>query len=377
MSVAPRHGMIIHFGMHKTGTSSIQESLFRGLSDPRFYYVNFGMPNASNGVTMCFRTDLERYGPVRKSGVRQRKLAALKGDALERFASELEASGARIAVISGEHIGKLSASELRSMQEFLKARGRDDLAPIAYVRRPKEYMESAFQQRVRNGLGALVAERLFPEYRERFAKFDAAFGRDRVQLALFDTGSFPGGCVVRDFCTRASIDFKAEDVVRVNEAISLPALSLLYTYRKLGPGFGVGPRVLLENKLLVNELRTLPGPKVRLHSSLVGPVIDARREEIAWMEARLGVSLKEDIAAQDDGAIRSEEDLLKYAPETLRWLGEKLGADHAARWRPDMAPSEVAEWMHALRLKLAPVTPKAAERGRGRHGDKPRLQRAI
>lgn len=370
------HGMIIHFGMHKTGTSSIQESLFRGLSDPRYYYVNFGMPNASNGISMCFRTDLERYGPLRKTGVRERKLALLRENAIRRLGSELEESGGRIAVVSGEHIGKLSEAELRAMQEFLKARGRDSLLPIAYVRRPKEYMESAFQQRVRNGLGALAAERLYPEYRERFTKFDAVFGKDNVQLAVFDPGRFSDGCVVRDLCRRTGIDFRAADVIRVNEAISLPALSLLYTYRKLGPGFGTGPRVLLENRLLINELRTLAGPKVRFHSSFVAPVIQARRGETEWMETRLGGSLQEDLGAQDDSAIRSEEDLLRYSPEALEWLAGKLGPEWARRWHPAPSPSEVAEWVHALRLKLTSVNLEPAQR-RGRHRDEPSLQREL
>jgi hypothetical protein len=353
MSLEARDDLVVHFGMHKTGTSSIQESLFRRLADKRFYYVNFGIPNASNGVTMCFRTDLERYGPLRKTGVTAEKLASRRAEALRRLSSEIEASAGRAAVISGEHIGKLSDAELRDMRKFLVERGRRTLLPIAYVRRPKEYMESAFQQRVRGGLGRLNAERLFPEYRQRFAKFDTVFGRDNVRLSVFDPGRFPGGCVVRDFCARVGIEFSAEEVIRVNEALSLPALSLLFAYHRFGPGFGVGPRVLQENRLLVERLRQLPGPKPRLHSALVAPVIERRRDEIEWMEARLEASLGEELAAHDEGAVRSEADLLKFSAESLHWLAQQLGPEHVRRCHPAMSPEEVAAWVHLLRLRLS------------------------
>jgi hypothetical protein len=127
----------------------------------------------------------------------------------------------------------------------------------------------------------------------------------------------------------------------------------LFAYRKFGPGFGVGPTVLRENRRLASRVAKLSGPKLRLHSSLVAPVIAERREDIEWMEARLGVSLAEDLAAHDEGAIRSEEDLLRFSPETLQWLAEQLGGDYVQRWRPRMGPREVADWMHQLRMQLA------------------------
>ena len=40
-------GCVFHFGMHKTGSSSIQNSLYHGLGDPAFHYADLGQPNAS------------------------------------------------------------------------------------------------------------------------------------------------------------------------------------------------------------------------------------------------------------------------------------------------------------------------------------------
>jgi nucleoid DNA-binding protein len=347
---------ILHFGMHKTGSSSIKASLFRNLADEHFHYVHLdGHASVSSNIATGFMEDPMRFHVHVKLGLSTGELRELRARSVERLKSELRAAGGRTSILSSEVIGYLHEPELRDMCGLIAAEGGAPVA-VGYVRRPKELMESGFQQTIKGGLedfrGSLRWGKV-PNYPARLGKFDAVLGQDNVRLWLFDPASFPDGCVVRDFCSRLGIDFPAGSVLRVNEGISLPALSLLYAYRKFGPGYGTGPHVIRENRLLVERVSTLPGPKLRLHSSLVAPVLRRRREEIAWLEARLGTSLAEDIAAHDDGAVRSEEDLLKFTPEALQWLAGELGAESSARWRPDMSPRDVADRVHRLRVKLA------------------------
>lgn len=344
--------VVVHYGMPKTGTSSIQESLFRRLSDPRFYYLKLGRSNASIPIATAFKGDAADFHFHVKSGTSADALRKHRAGVLENLDAELKLAGERTPILSGEAISGLKESEFRQLCGALTRQRKAAVTAVGYVRRPKEYMESTFQQRVKSGEPGFDMPRVFPRYRARFAKFDAALGKENVGIWLFDPSRFRDKCVVQDFCARLGIQFRAQDVTRTNEALSLPALSLLYAYRKFGPGYGVGPNVIEENRRLIRHVRSLGGLKLRLHSSLVAPVIEARREEIEWMEARLGASLAEDISANDAEAIRSEEDLLKFTPDTLRWLAGELGEEHAGQWRPDMSPLEVAQWMHLLRIRL-------------------------
>jgi hypothetical protein len=344
--------IVIHFGMHKTGTSSIQESFFQNLKDPRFHYVNFGMANASKSISTAFRINPARYSHYVKSGTSAAQLQKLKAKALQRLDAEIAHSNDRTLILSGENIGQLSETEIGDLRNFLIRKGKS-VSAIAYVRKPKEYMESAFQQRVKGGTQELDFDKLYPRYFSRFNKFDAVFGRESVILRIFDPKIFSGNCVIQDFCEQLGVKFLPEDVIRVNDALSLPALSLLYAYRKFGPGFGVGPRVVHENKLLVDRLRTLPGPKLRFHSSVVEPVIKKYRSDIAWMQDRLGGSLDEDLYKDDNSAVRSEEDVLQFTPESLCWLEEQLGWRPAGLRRRGASPQEIAGWVHELRLKLS------------------------
>lgn len=357
--------LIIHFGMHKTGSSSIQEFLFRHLADPRFRYIDLGAANSSGKIATAFMEEPHTYHAHQKRGRSMQEVSWLRDQTIARLRAELERARGRTAILSGEFVPYLRDQELAALSDFVSSFGYSVHA-VGYVRAPKAYMQSAFQQRVKEGKDVLNPWGLYPDYRERFHRLEDVFGKDHVRFWYFDPKSFPSGCVVQDFCRRLGIEFSGENVVRVNDALSLPALSLLYTYRRFGPGYGVGPTAVRENNRLIERLRALPGAKLRFHSSLVAPVINANRADLAWMETRLGVPLVEDLVIDDEHAVRSEDDLLTCSPETLNWLGRQLGAEPEKHWHPRMTPNEVASRMHKLRRKI--VEERAFRSARVRRG---------
>lgn len=342
---------IVHFGMHKTGSSSIQKSLHRGLKDNSFHYVNLGKANASHLIASAFKAVPISQGS-RKKGASRKHLLSDKNEIIQRLNSEFSKAQSRTAIISGEGISLLKEDEFKAFCDVITAAGKSVLA-VGFIRSPKSYMESAFQQRVKRNLNYLDIDGLYPNYQRRFKKFCSVLGEKNVRFWRFDPASFPSRCVVLDFCKRVGINFQPNDVVRSNEGLSQAALSLLYAYRKYGPGCGVGEVADRENSLLIRHLSLLKGVKVHFHSSLVKPVIDDNLEDVAWMEERLGDMLTGDLYADDDNAIRSEEELLVFARETTQWLATQLGKEYESRWHEEMTPQEVANWVHTLRLDLA------------------------
>jgi hypothetical protein len=352
---------IVHFGMHKTGSSSIQQSLYRNLVDTQFRYIDLGSANASKPLSTAFMTDPARYHAHLKRGTSASKLLQLKHGILGQLQTELKQAGPRQAIISGEDIRFLSITELQDLYTMLRCDGRRRVQAVGYIRAPKGFAESAFQQRIKVGLNRMTnLSRLIPDYTE-FQKFDQVFGRENISFWKFDPISFVAGDVVLDFCARLGIQFPQEKTLRVNEGLSLPALKLLYAYRKFGPGYGVGPNVISENKKLIQEISILKGIKLRFHSSFIRSILDSKREDIAWMEQRMGASLDEDLTKDDDIGISCEEDLLRLEPETTLWLANRLGPEYENRWHAKMTAQEVAVWMHQLRLNVSPnniIVPK-------------------
>ena len=68
---------ILHVGMPKTGTSSIQESLLFGLSDPRFRYISFGDPNAGEFLESLFGDETPGFWVHQRLGYTRQRVMAL------------------------------------------------------------------------------------------------------------------------------------------------------------------------------------------------------------------------------------------------------------------------------------------------------------
>ena len=139
---------IVHIGMHKTGSSSIQHSL-RNFKDAQFVYAALGEDaNHSLAIFTAFGTQPERHPLHRKA---DRGPIALR-DYAERVRGVLERSisvaQGRTLIISGEDISVLGEDELQRMRDFLEARF-DSVTVVGYIRPPAGFMASSFQQLVK------------------------------------------------------------------------------------------------------------------------------------------------------------------------------------------------------------------------------------
>ncbi|MBN8487039.1 MAG: hypothetical protein J0M20_04800 [Burkholderiales bacterium] len=346
--------------MPKTGSSSIQMSLFRARDLGNVRYVHAGSANASGALATAFLQDPTQHHANRKRGLSLDDLAQRRQEVLAQLEQGLAAQASRY-VISAEVLSNLALDELAQLGDWLRRHVPTVLA-VGYVRPPRAFMESAFQQKVKSGIRRMNIGAYYPSYRDRFEKFETVFGRDNVRYWLFDPSAFPGKDVVQDFCQRLDIQLPASSIYRTNEAISRDALALLYAYRCHGPGYGSGPGVLEENARLIREISALRGPKVRFAADAVKAELARYSDDMAWMEERLGCSLAEDMS-DDKDVIRGEEDLLNFSSDALSWLVSRLG-DESLIPRIDAhpGPEEVAGWVHRLRLEQPPKVARRVAR---------------
>lgn len=349
--------LLLHAGMHKTGSSSIQETLFRALADPRFHYVDLGASNASREVVTAFSATPETQNANRRRGLDRGQLLLEAARLRERLAAQLAEAfaGGRTAILSGEHIPLLAQAELEDLVAFLGRSGVSSIRTAVYVRPPLGFIESVFQQHVQGGRARFEPAREFPRYSRRLGRLEAALGASPPEYWLFEPARFPDGCVVADFCARTGIAMEPAAIHRVNESLSLPALRLLYALRRFGPAVARGDAPMRADRQLVERLREIPGPRLRIHDSLTAPLMREFEAEIAWMEARLGESLRAEPRRLGEECLRNEGDLLRFEPAELGWLAEALAlpASHTAGWRGD--PVAVGRAMDALRAREAGV----------------------
>lgn len=355
---------VLHFGMPKTGSTSIQATLLAAGALPGVTYLNVGTGNSSRALATMFMDDPAEFHLNAKWALDVAELDREKQLAFQHFDQQFRAA-TPLFVISAEVISTLEVSALTRLRDWLERRV-DTIELVGYVRAPKGYMESELQQKVKAGRSRFDLGSHYPGYQARFGKLEQVFGRERVQYWKFDPARFPNQDVVRDFAQRLSIAVPDSALQHANTSLTRNGLSLLYIYRKHGPGYGSGSGSVEQNRQLQKTLREVGGPKLRLARAAVEPILTRNASDIAWMEERLGEPLAEPLGEDEPQAIRSEDDLLRPSPEALAWLAERVG-----RRLPDPAQAAlrlvtIAEWMHALRMKLAPVARNGKPRDKSR-----------
>src|SRR5688572_8550857 len=114
---------IIHIGMHKTGSTSLQRSL-HGFRNDRFVYADLSRdPNHSLAIFSAFSANPARHH------LHSTRDEAGVSSYIRQVRKELErsisAAHGRTLLISGEDIGVLPARDLVQLRDFCRARFDD------------------------------------------------------------------------------------------------------------------------------------------------------------------------------------------------------------------------------------------------------------
>jgi hypothetical protein len=333
----------IHVGMHKTGSSSIQSTLFNFKSSD-FSYLPWNIPNHSNLFALLFYEPVEEYFQFKAKGLCRKSLLAMRKENLSTLASYLALHHNDHVVMSAEII---SGERYRQATEGLKRffdQYSDVIRVVAYVRPPISFMQSNLQQLLKGNYRKFDYLSLWPNYKRRFDKLDHIFGRANVTLRPYSKSTLYDGDVVADFCRLTCISVPQQRFIRSNDSLSLEALSLLYVFRKMSdePPFSGRPAALIENNLFIRALSSVGRRKFSFSKRIINEVVNKYGSDLIWMEKRLGCSLLDRPSSQF--VVDSEADFFRVACELEDDLdalcSECLSGVHA-------------EHQDAIRLKLS------------------------
>ena len=160
---------------------------------------------------------------------------------------------------------------------------------VVYVRDPVATVTSIFQQRLRRGQTYRQIARRPPRpgYQRIAASIDV-FGREAVDVRLFDSARFPNGDLIADFLS--AIGAVPEVAVklapeRANVGLSHEAALLLQEINRLRPPEG---RLSLPREDFLRRLAAIPGQPYRVPPHAMAAAQPGIDEDLRWLRGLLG-----------------------------------------------------------------------------------------
>lgn len=240
--------VIIHAGLHKTGTSSIQHACkasSESLLNQGILYPNFGSKqwaNHSVPLSLMFMDD---------NGKRNHTLNSMFGSDYERINAaenvrnsiilELSQTQFHTVLISGEDLAMFTRLNLEVLKTFFIHHGFYELEIIIYVRNPINYLLSNAQEIVRAGiysLGTALKLGNLQQVKNKVMNFIEVFGENDVSVYCYDNSIVDSKDIVKDFTKKLGVVgvFNDVDKLRVNSSMSLEkalVLSAVKEYSQL------------------------------------------------------------------------------------------------------------------------------------------------
>lgn len=238
--------IIIHIGMHKTGTSSIQKAM-KGYNDGESVYSSFDNENNSIPMFTIFSENRYLYHPWKKLGLSAQQVEEKRAQFQYILDKDLENNlGKRNIIISGEDISILSKAEKYRMLKLFEKKGWD-IEVIGFVRHPFEYASSNLQEHIKGGSKYIFE--ISTRFKEKIEPFVEYLGINKVKVYDYDELCLKYGDISEAFF--ALLGLKFTGTVRVNSSFSSGAIRLIYKLNSIPIyTFGNKSRISARNKFM-------------------------------------------------------------------------------------------------------------------------------
>lgn len=327
--------------MHKTGSSAIQDTLATAVPPETHSYLQFGNPNGSLAVSQAFSSAFKER--IRRDGrvVDEAEVERVRRNGLLSMDRALSSWNSEKGIVSAEDISNLPRGDLERLRSHL-LQYCETISALLYVRMPRSYLESAFQQILKVYTPRFHETPLRLHYRSRFAPYDEIFGQENVTIRWFARDRLRENCIVQDFAHAIGLDLDPCSVVSSNESLSMEAVKLLYVYRSIFPR-----RDNVLDKQILNYLYDFGSEKFAFHPELASTLMDLDQDQLSWLEDRIGIERPHEDENPLPNAICSLDELMQPSPRTLETLAQQAGtAASAVR-----TPAEIAQTLRKVALE--------------------------
>lgn len=276
----PTSGVILGIGMHKTGSTSLQDA-FEGYDDGHTFYPQLGSrPNHSFALR-------RRYEDILLPQVSHDPTYA--DDAIEEQISNMvQKSRVRQRIILIAEAASIMGLESRRLLLTELLRCYESVHIHMYAREPVSWAGSAVSQSIAAGAGGATPRTLAVEYKRRLQFWHKQLGRRHISVSDYHQSSLSRGSIVNHFYGLLGIDGPHLSNPRKLQSPSFSCLRLLATFNRLNPIKGDRSRAKTRNhmkRLLTEAYASEP----KINSQDLSGAIDCPAEEVEYL-SQWGIS---------------------------------------------------------------------------------------
>ncbi|MCX7305831.1 MAG: hypothetical protein NTV73_16100 [Hyphomicrobiales bacterium] len=293
----------LHIGFPKTGTSSIQHTLFRNADLLRKKHSINYLSFARNHWPIAFaRLAEQRPGWLRHAVQRQnigRRQIIESGEAaladLHRDRTMF-----RHHVISSEHLSSLERKGAQAFFSDIQEVGLETKV-ILYVRHPADDVSSRIQQNIKMGARKLSSlDDVQNKYESQIRTIVDVYGKERLIIKRFGKQYFRNGDLVDDFLSIVNDGDEIRKIKKItkNQSLSLPAVLIMDKINRLSDDY-------LVKRSLLGALKRVSGPKFLVPRPVVQRYLEMHQTYLSYLKNEFDV-------------VFDEVDLSKF-PESLSY----------------------------------------------------------
>jgi hypothetical protein len=256
---------IIHCGLHKTGTTSIQINCSRYadlLLNAGIYYPKFSPStwvNHSVPLSIMFMDNPRTTSHTVRKEYSDDEAVCFAANTLKTYLmNEISVIDAQKILFSGEDLSVFSDKELRKLAGFIKEIGAVETEVVVFVRHPINFILSNAQELIKAGLTTLKAALHYGNLQQikvKINKFQCVFGSQNVKVVSFDDAIKKTGDISKYFFDMLGVALPETGFQKSNEAMPLEKILVLSACVRLG--LDVIP--ILNKTLSNNGTRLAPG----------------------------------------------------------------------------------------------------------------------
>lgn len=322
--------VILHIGLHKTGSTSIQASMKENqsvLQENGIFYPLIPIngkyfPNHSFMLFSLFSDNPVNYHMNQKFGFTTvEQVNELNNYYRSSIIDSINQSNCNTVILSAEDVSSLNINQVEDLKKFFTYHlGQDtEFKVIIYFRHLCDYVQSVIQQRVKDGgwekllLNELKNGKL-SGLRDRVEKFITVFGKNNIEAFKFEDAINQPGSISGQFSRDVlGINIEHKDLQHSNKSLSYEAYLIHNKVNSSDPLYikgKINPKRRSDDLLPIVKL---PGQKLNLSHRFSDNFISKVNVEHSWIEDEFSIKYqhKESTLSNDN---------LYWSTETLNHL---------------------------------------------------------